>query len=149
MQHRARAMNAYRAAAETVSPAVAIVMLYDGAIQRLALAKCAIIDSRIEDRFNLVNKATAIIHGLQSQLDFGAGGEIAEMLNGYYNYILHRMNQINISNDSAICDEIIERLREMRASWALIAKGADSEAPSTAISLEKTPSQPQAMLVDS
>ena len=123
MQHRARAMTAYQAATETISPAMAIVLLYDGAMQALSRAKQAIAEGRIEDRCTLVNKAHAIVHGLQCQLDFAAGGDIARLLEGYYGYLLGRMTQINIKNDPAICDELVDRLREMRASWATIAQG--------------------------
>lgn len=127
-QHRARAMSAYRSASETVTPATAIVMLYDGAMQRLHQAKAAIAENRIEDRFNLILKTTAIIQGLQCQLDFAAGGEIATLLDGYYDYLQQRLAMINIKNDPAICDEVVERLREMRASWAAIAQGETEHA---------------------
>lgn len=122
LQHRARAMNAYRAASTTVTPAMAIVMLYDGAMKFLSQAKVAIEEGRIEDRCRLVNKSHAIIHGLQCQLDFDAGGDIAPTLDRYYNYVLQRMMQINMKNDATICDELIARLREMRKSWATIAQ---------------------------
>jgi flagellar secretion chaperone FliS len=125
VQHRARAMTAYQAASATVTPAMAIVMLYDGAMRFLAGAKAAIAEGRIEDRYELVNKAHAVIHGLQCQLDFTGGGEVARLLDRYYSYILHRMMQVNIKNDPAICDELIARLREMRESWATIASGGN------------------------
>lgn len=128
-QHRARAMSAYRTATETVTPAMAIVMLYDGAMQRLRQAADAIAEGRIEDRFNLVSRAMAIVQGLQCQLDFQAGGEIARILDGYYDYVLLRMTQINIKNDPAICAELVERLREMRTSWAAIARGETPAMP--------------------
>jgi len=123
-QERARAMTAYHAATETVTPATAIVMLYDGAVHRLNEARLAAEEGRIEDRCVAVGKAHAIIHGLQCQLDFSAGGELATLLDGYYNYVLHRMVQINIKSDPAICEELIARLREMRESWSVIARGA-------------------------
>ncbi len=129
MQYRARAMTAYQAATETVAPAAAIVMLYDGAMQAIARAKQAIAEGRIEDRCTLVTRAHAIVHGLQCQLDFAAGGEIARLLDGYYTYLLNRMMQVNIKNDPAICDELVARLREMRASWATIAQGGGEPQP--------------------
>jgi flagellar protein FliS len=131
IQQRARAMTAYHAATETVTPATAIVMLYDGAVHRLNEAKLAAQERRIEERCIAVGKAHAIIHGLQCQLDFRAGGDIAALLDDYYNYILHRMTQINIKNDPAVCEELISRLREMRASWSTIADGTILE-PSSA-----------------
>lgn len=130
LQHRARAMSAYHAASTTVTPAMAIVMLYDGAMKFLSHARLAIEEGRIEDRCRLVNKSHAVIHGLQCQLDFDAGGDIAVTLDRYYSYVLHRMVQINIKNDPTICDELIDRLREMRESWATIAKSSSISAPS-------------------
>jgi len=130
-QQRARAMTAYHAATETVTPATAIVMLYDGAVRRLNEAKLAAQEGRIEDRCIAVGKAHAIVHGLQCQLDFGAGGDIAPLLDDYYNYILHRMTQINIKSDPTICEELVSRLREMRESWSAIAQGSIPEAPKT------------------
>lgn len=121
-------MNAYQAASTTVTPAMAIVMLYDGAMKFLALAKNAIAEDRIEQRFHFVARSHAIIHGLQCQIDFVAGGEIARSLDQYYDYLQHRMIQINIKNDPNICDELIDRLREMRESWATIAKSSTSSA---------------------
>lgn len=127
-QHRARAMNAYQAASTTVTPAMAIVMLYDGAMKFLSLAKVAIEEGRIEDRCRLVNRSHAVIHGLQCQLDFNAGGDIASTLDHYYSYVLNRMMQINIKNDPTICEELIDRLREMRESWATIASSGSTSA---------------------
>jgi flagellar protein FliS len=132
MQHRARAMTAYQAATETISPGMAIVMLYDGAMQALSLAKRAIAEGRIEERCNLVNKAHAIVHGLQCQLDFAAGGDIARLLDDYYAYLLGRMTQVNIKNDPAICDELVDRLREVRESWATIARTGAAALPEPA-----------------
>jgi flagellar protein FliS len=125
-------MTAYSAAARTVTPAVAIVMLYDGAISRLVEARAAALDGRIEDRCTAVGKAYAIIHGLQCQLDFAAGGEIAVLLDDYYTYVLHRMPQINIRNDPGVCDELVARLREMRESWSAIARGGTEPSPAAA-----------------
>ena len=120
-------MTAYHAATETVTPATAIVMLYDGAVRRLNEARLAAQEGRIEDRCIAVGKAHAIIHGLQCQLDFSAGGDIATLLDDYYNYILHRLTQINIKSDPTICEELVSRLREMRESWSTIARGSIAE----------------------
>ena len=138
MQHRARAMTAYQVATTTVTPAMAIVMLYDGAMRFLAGAKAAIAEGRIEDRCQLVDRAHAVIHGLQCQLDFTAGGDVAHSLDRYYGYVQHRMMQVNIKNDPAICDELIDRLREMRESWAAIASGGNSSAAMSGQSRETT-----------
>lgn len=132
MQNQYRAAQAYQTAAETVTAAQAIVMLYDGAIRRVSEARRAIGEKRIEDRYHSISRAYAIVNGLQCHLDFDAGGEVARLLDRYYTYILHRLTEVNIQNDAGICDEILERLREMRSSWARIADDSDTRtAPDT------------------
>ncbi len=121
MPSHQHAANAYSSAAETVSPALKIVMLYDGAISRLHEAKLAILEGRIEDRYRLVLRATAIIDGLHSSLDHENGGHIATLLDRVYGYASLRLQQINVANDPEICDEITARLSELRESWAALA----------------------------
>lgn len=127
---QARAAAAYGRAAQTASPAHQIVMLYDGAVRRLREARAAVLAGRIEERYHLVQKVAAIIDALHGCLDFERGGEIAGLLDRYYTYVSFRLQQINVRNDPAICDELIERLSELRASWQRIADG--TAAPSAA-----------------
>lgn len=119
-----RAAASYRDALQTQTPAQQITQLYDHAILRLKEAKTAILEQRIEDRFQAVMKAFTILQGLQSCLDFERGGTIAPMLDGYYNHAMNRMLQINQRNDPSICDELVDYLVPMRASWAQIAQGS-------------------------
>jgi flagellar protein FliS len=121
---RARAAAAYGQAAQTIPPALQIVMLYDGAIARLREAARAIADGRTEDRFIAIQKASAIIDALHACIDYDRGGEIASLLDRLYAYFTRRLLQINVHNDGSICDEIIQRLTELRSSWQGIADKA-------------------------
>jgi flagellar protein FliS len=94
-----------------------IVMLYEGAIRQLAEAKLAIAAGSPEARWRHVAKAGAIIEGLQSCLDHRTGGEVARHLDRFYTYVTLRLQQINLRNDPAICDELASNLGTMRASW--------------------------------
>lgn len=116
-----RAALAYGQAAQTIPPARQIVMLYDGAIGRLREASRAISDGRIEDRFIAVSKAAAIVNALHACLDLERGGDLASRLDRLYTYFSLRLQQINTRNDPAICSELIDRLGQLRASWATIA----------------------------
>ena len=118
-----RGINAYRQASTTITPARQIVMLYEGAMRFVREAKQAIMDGRIEDRFNLVCKAYKVIDALHCCIDFDQGGDIARTLDRYYTFILTRMTQINVGNDPLICDEVVDSLRTMCRSWEQIAIG--------------------------
>ena len=117
------ATTAYRDASQTESPARQIVLLYDVAILRLTEARTAITENRIEDRFRLVIKAFDIVQALHACLDVEQGGEIAPLLQRFYDRAMNRMLEINRTNDPAICDEVAAYLRPMRDSWAQIAAG--------------------------
>jgi flagellar protein FliS len=135
MQQMQRAVSAYGQAAETLAPARQIVLLYDGAIRHIKEARGAIGRHAIQERYTAVNKAAAIVDALHACLDRERGGEIAQNLDRLYTYFSMRLQQINLKDDIQICDELVARLGELRASWAQIAdRGAAAESgdPATA-----------------
>jgi flagellar protein FliS len=119
----ARAATAYGRSTRPRADARMIVLLYDGAIGQLVQARAAIAAGAVEARWQHVRKATAIVDGLQSCLDHAGGGDVAASLDRFYGYVGMRLQLIDIRNDSAVCDELIARLGEMRASWAVLAAG--------------------------
>ena len=124
MQTMRRAITAYAQANGTVAPAQQIVLLYEGAIRRIREARSAIEALRIRERCVAVQKATAIIEALQSCLDHERGGQIARNLDRIYTHVVFRLQRINLTNDPAICDEVIALLDELRSAWAQLAAGA-------------------------
>lgn len=127
---------AYRRATHTVGKTRQIVMLYDGVISALQQARDAMNERRIEDRYNLLTKATQIIMGLQSSLDFESGKEVAATLYDFYSNILFSINSLHRSNDPAKCSELIEEIKEMRTVWDEI------DRQETAASQAATPEEP-------
>jgi flagellar protein FliS len=121
MQAIRRAINAYGQASETLAPAQQIVLLYEGAIRRIREARGAIEAQRSRERCVALQKATAIVEGLQSCLDHEQGGEIARNLDRIYTHVVFRLQRINLTNDSAICDEVIALLEQLRNAWAQLA----------------------------
>ncbi len=112
--------QAYAVATQTVAPVRQIVLLYDGTIRLVQQAKEAIAEKRIEDRYNLLIKASELIGGLQGCLDFDNGGEIARVLYSYYSSIEARLFSIHRSNSIDDCDGIINDLKQMRDAWVEI-----------------------------
>ncbi len=109
--------QAYATATQTVSPVRQIVLLYDGAVRCVQQAREAIEQKRIEDRYNLLIKASELIGGLQGCLDFDNGGEIARILYSYYSAIDARLFAIHRTNSIEECDSIIHDLKSMRDAW--------------------------------
>ena len=123
-----RAINAYGQASETWRrrnrSSCCTKARSDGSRRRARRSKLR----RIADRCLAVRKATAIIEGLQSCLDHARGGEIARNLDRIYTHVIFRLQRINLTDDPAICDEVIARLDQLRAAWAQLAGGAPAAA---------------------
>lgn len=118
--HHKNKYMAYAAATQTVGKTQQIIMLYDGVIKLIQQSKDAIREQRIEDRYNLVLKASNIIHGLQGCLDFENGGEIAKILFSFYSTVDNKLFTIHRTNSIESCDSVIEDLKQMRDAWVAI-----------------------------
>lgn len=122
MSYASNATSAYTTAAQMVTSLQAVVMLYDGVIQAVRQAKLAIEAGRIEDRFNATQKASKIVLGLQSALDFERGGDVAPMLDEFYTRVFARLQQINFSNSTHTCDDLVAALTDVRDSWRQVSQ---------------------------
>ena len=121
-----------------------IVLLYEGIIRFLEQAKKAMEDKDYEERFNLLQKASNVIVGLHSALDFDKGGEISGTLSNFYSNLDLRIINLNRTNDVAECDEIIKEIKLMHEAWEKIDQeyGQNSEGM-TAYSAEKPDQKPE------
>lgn len=126
--------KAYAAATQTVARTKQIVLLYEGAIRFLQQAREAMVENRIEDRYKLLMKSSDIIGGLQACLDFDQGGQIAQILYGFYASIDGRIFSVHRTGSIDTVDQIIAELRQMRDVWQEIDNqtGGSEEAPAAA-----------------
>lgn len=117
-------LNAYQHASETVNEMKQVIMLYEGAINFIEQAKVAIDERNYEKRYNLINRAIAIVTGLNSCLDFNdKTNDTAKALDEYYQSIDMRLLYINTNDSIADCDGVIEDLKIMLNAWRDIADG--------------------------
>lgn len=116
--------RAYRAnSILTASPGHLVLMLYDGALKSLAIAREAF--SRPEtdlQRIAIINqnlqRAQMIIAELQSGLNMEAGGEFARTMDRLYDYHTRRLFEANIQKKEAPVIEVENLIRELRDAWA-------------------------------
>ncbi len=117
-----RATQAYRSAAVAVPPLKAMVMLFDGAIMFLQRSIEAYEQKRIEESHNYMLRATAILRGLSHNLDFSAGGGLAERLFKTYHALIMACLRSFGRKDSAVqYRRIIASLTELRDAWKTVA----------------------------
>ncbi|EXJ13417.1 flagellar export chaperone FliS [Imhoffiella purpurea] len=108
------------AEAETADPHRLIQMLFEGALERIAVAKGAMEQGNIQLKGNKLTQAIAIIGGLRSSLDHGKGADLAANLDSLYEYMTRRLLHANMRNDAEALDEVIGLLREIKSAWDTI-----------------------------
>lgn len=103
-----------------------VVLLYDGAIQSLEIAKREIQAKNIREKARHLGRAIAIIGELNSVLDLEQGGEIARSLRRLYDYMLMEMVEANARNNAHKLDAPLRCLSTLREGWREVANQQQS-----------------------
>ena len=98
------------------SPAKLIEMLYEGVLRFNAQAKKAIKDKDVEKRVYWTNRSIAIITELITVLD-SEQGDIAEYLEGLYNYEIQLLASAGAENSVEKLDEVSNVFRGLLDAW--------------------------------
>lgn len=109
-------------AVETSDPHRLVLMLFDGAIAAVSLARIHMAAGEIPQKGMAISRAIDLVtNGLQASLDKEVGGELAERLDSLYVYMSQRLLFANLKNSVAALDEVAELLSGLREAWAAIA----------------------------
>ncbi len=99
----------------TAAPGELTLMLYNGCLKFLHIAKQAINEKNIELKNTNIQKSQAIIHELMVTLDTNV--EVSKNLLSLYEYINHRLTEANIKNDMSILEEVEGYVTDFRNTW--------------------------------
>jgi len=103
------------------TPLELVVMLYEGALQRMAIARDALVRRDIPTRRDAISRTLAILDELQGSLDLERGGQIASELDRLYAWMSGRLMDAAIAQDPAPIDEVRPVLEGLRDAWQTIA----------------------------
>ena len=98
-----------------------VVLLYDGAIQSIELARTGIESNNLKEKSRCLGKAISIVGELDSVLDFERGGEIATPLHRLYEYILAELAAANARNETRYLKGPLRCLTTLREGWQEVA----------------------------
>lgn len=112
-------------AVTSADPHKLILLLFDGALAAIAVAKGAMHQHNIAAKGESISKAIDIVeNGLKASLDMEQGGDLAEKLAALYDYMVARLLHANLRNDEKALDEVSRLLGEIHGAWAQIRKAA-------------------------
>ena len=94
-----------------------IQLLYNGAIERINMAKARMQAKDHVGKAQLINKAIEIVGSLRAFLDFEKGGELAERLEALYEYMERSLFEASAHNDAAKLNEVQNLLRTVKEGW--------------------------------
>jgi flagellar protein FliS len=98
-----------------------IVMLMDGAVERIVTARGCMQRNETAEKARLINRAVSIIGELRNSLDLRSGGQIAANLAELYEYMCRRLLRATTENRVEMLDEVSGLLHEIRGAWLAIA----------------------------
>ena len=105
------------AGVEDATPHRLVQMLMEGALDKIAMAKGQMERRDFDGKGQQINWALSLISGLRHSLDMKAGGEISRNLDDLYDYMIRRLSEANMRNDTAILDEISSLLIAIKSAW--------------------------------
>ena len=109
----------------SASPHQLIAMLYEGAQKQIKAASLHMENGNVAEKGKAISKALDIVNsGLLAALDKEKGGEIAERLEGLYNYISSLLLSANAQNDVAKLNEAAALLENIGSAWKEIGQQA-------------------------
>jgi len=115
------ALNAYkRNTVLTATPEELTLMLYEGAIRFMNIAKYSIENKDYEKAHSSLIRAQDIIMELNTTLNMDY--EISHNLRKLYNFIYERLVDANIRKDIKAIDDALEITSDMRDTWKEVIK---------------------------
>jgi flagellar protein FliS len=99
-----------------------ILLLMNGALERIAKARGCIQNKANVEKAQLLHRAVSILDELRNSLNLTAGGEIATNLDKLYEYMCRQLLKASIESNTAVLDEVSKLLQGIRDTWEQIPK---------------------------
>lgn len=116
----------------TAPPGHLILMLFDGALRSMGVARAAFERPKTDHhRFETINKelirAQSILLELKGTLNHQAGGEFAATMDGLYAYYINRLREGNLKKQVEPIIEVEQLVRMVRDAWAEMLRSQDAD----------------------
>lgn len=99
----------------TATPGELTLMLYNGCLKFIHMAKNGIENKNIEMKNTNIQKAQMIVQELMITLNMDL--EVSQNMMSMYDYMNRRLIEANIKNDTAILEEVEGLVTDFRDTW--------------------------------
>lgn len=107
------------------SPIKLVVMLYEGSIRSMKMAKAAIEKQDVVQAHTQLVKAQNIIAELKSSVNTDVDVTISQNLINLYDFCNEQLLQANLNKDSSLVDNAINTMSELLVSWKQLEQKKD------------------------
>lgn len=97
-----------------------VLMLMDGALERLATVRGCLERGEIARKAQLLHSCITLITELRGCLNIPGGGELAHNLSDLYDYMLRLLLRANVESNIDCVREVSNLLAEIRGAWVAI-----------------------------
>jgi flagellar protein FliS len=97
-----------------------VLMLMDGVLERLAVARASIERGEIAKKAQLLHSCTTLIAELRGSVNMKHGGELARNLSDLYEYMARQLIRANAESNVDFIKEVASLLGEVRNAWVAI-----------------------------
>ncbi len=105
---------------QDLTPYQAVELLLDGALECISTAIIAQQENNVAERGEAVGTTITIIGLLQDSLDKSLGGDLAENLDGLYDYMTRRLATVSVDKTPHTLEEVQGIVVQLRDGWAQI-----------------------------
>jgi flagellar protein FliS len=116
-----------------------IVMLYEGAIRFLNIAKEKLQEGDYALKGVYIGKAQDIVAELNNSLNVEAAPDIGNDLRALYNFMYGHLNEANIERSVQKIEDCINILAELREAWEQVASSPEASTADDAGAVPPTP----------
>ncbi len=111
----------------TVDRGRLLLMMYDGGLKFLKLAKEGIEANDIPKFSRFLSKGQAVIAELMNTLNFEKGGQIARDLDRLYDFMLYYLTEANLQKDGTKIQRVIDLLDTVASAYREIIESGKAE----------------------
>lgn len=94
-----------------------IQMLFEGCLQRIALAKIHIQQNQNKEKIRNITKAIDIVMALRSNLIDLDSNPISQQLDNLYEFVEHHLTLANLKNSCEILDQAYQVIATIKSGW--------------------------------